>query len=324
MTVKQFKLVLLLCVLVVVFKLGYKQGASDNYLENGPQTGNHQAEYEPLLATQIEYELLKDLNAPDASIHLIQAWEQEEGSNPDCFNPLNTTLDMGSGTSINSDKVKCYADYETGLAATMQTLAAPEYAPIVAAIQQNDAEAFIVALGASRWGTNAANVRAILGPGQLVDANPVVEEAPATASVPAPVTGGKADPIPDWPNHINAGFYTVNCAYWGFQAGCQHFGTDLGGDGEGTPVFAPYPGTVIECTDNGDGGAYIGKWIEYRLADGTVFLINHFRDIYKCTEGTPIEAGEQLGTMRGDANHVHVQVTEGGQLVDFVDYWNRH
>jgi murein DD-endopeptidase MepM/ murein hydrolase activator NlpD len=133
-----------------------------------------------------------------------------------------------------------------------------------------------------------------------------------------------ADIVPDWQERINAGFYDTNCAYWGFQTGCQHFGTDVAGDGEGTPVRAPYGGTVVGCVDNGDGGPYVGKWIEYDVDPGGRFLINHFRSIAVCEPGARIEVGDVLGTMRGDANHVHVQVTVDGHLEDFEQYWREH
>lgn len=135
-----------------------------------------------------------------------------------------------------------------------------------------------------------------------------------------------ADIIPDWRSHINAGFYTTNCVFWSFQSGCQHFGTDIGGQGEGTPVYAPVGGFYTGCVDNGDGGPYIGKWIEYTADDGALFLINHFRDSPFCgaAPGTRIEAGALIGWMRGDANHVHVQVSVGGTLVDFETYEGMH
>jgi murein DD-endopeptidase MepM/ murein hydrolase activator NlpD len=132
----------------------------------------------------------------------------------------------------------------------------------------------------------------------------------------------RAEIVPDWRAHINAGFDTVDCGAWGFQSGCQHFGVDVGGDGEGTPVYAPVGGWYRGCQDNGESGPYIGKWITYDADDGAAFLINHFRDSPFCgvPAGTRIEAGALLGTMRGDANHVHVQTSVNGQLVDFEAY----
>lgn len=143
-----------------------------------------------------------------------------------------------------------------------------------------------------------------------------------------PVFPQRADIIPDWQQRVNpdARFSTINCGAWGFQSGCQHFGTDILGNGEGTPVYAPYGGTYTGCQDNGDGGPYIGKWIEYTADDGARFLINHFRDSPFCgaAVGTRIDAGDFIGTMRGDANHVHVQISVSGQLVDFEEFWETH
>jgi murein DD-endopeptidase MepM/ murein hydrolase activator NlpD len=139
----------------------------------------------------------------------------------------------------------------------------------------------------------------------------------------APFLGTKAAPVDNWTGRINAGFYTVNCGAWSFQKGCQHFGTDIGGDGEGTPVYAPVGGWYTGCQDNGDYGPYIGKWITYTADDGAELLINHFRDSPLCDAptGTRIEAGDFIGTMRGDSNHVHMQVEQDGELVDFEEYW---
>jgi murein DD-endopeptidase MepM/ murein hydrolase activator NlpD len=143
----------------------------------------------------------------------------------------------------------------------------------------------------------------------------------------APFSGAKAAPVADWTGRINAGFYTVNCGAWGFQKGCQHWGVDIAGDGEGTPVYAPFGGRLRRCQDNGDGGPLIGRWIEYTDDHGGELLINHFRDLGAWCEmppGTRIEAGALLGTMRGDANHVHMQVIAGGELVDFERYFEEY
>jgi hypothetical protein len=88
-------------------------------------------------------------------------------------------------------------------------------------------------------------------------------------------------------------------------------------------VYAPVGGWYTGCQDNGDSGPYIGKWITYTADDGAELLINHFRDSSLCNapSGTRIEAGDFIGTMRGDSNHIHIQTTVNGQLVDFEEYW---
>jgi murein DD-endopeptidase MepM/ murein hydrolase activator NlpD len=110
--------------------------------------------------------------------------------------------------------------------------------------------------------------------------SPIVVQAqtPATTS-PALFSGTKAPPVADWTQRINAGFHAVNCGAWGFQTGCQHWGTDIAGDGEGTPVYAPFSGTLGGCTYNGESGPLVGWWIEYTDDHGGEILINHFREM---------------------------------------------
>lgn len=151
----------------------------------------------------------------------------------------------------------------------------------------------------------------------------------------------KAAPIADWQAHINpdARFATIGSA-WCFQDsrcgngqdGGQHWGVDVLGhidgdgreSGEGVAVAAPFGGRFQSCQDNGDEGAYVGKWIVYIDDRGAEILMNHFRDLGDwCGKpvNTRIEAGQILGRMRGDANHIHFQVRLNGQLLDFEQYW---
>lgn len=109
--------------------------------------------------TDLDSELLTSLNVHDA--RLYNAWKLEEGSDPGCWNPLNTT--RPPGRIINSHGVRCYDNAQQGLQATKETLSLPYYVDVVAALQNNDQEAFLVSLANSPWGTNAANVRQLLG-----------------------------------------------------------------------------------------------------------------------------------------------------------------
>lgn len=82
------------------------------------------------------------------------AWER--------FNPLNTTqTGYGAYATINGDGVKAYPDYESGMAATVQTLSYSYYTEIVAGLQANDPERALRGLYASPWGTNAVHVEQI-------------------------------------------------------------------------------------------------------------------------------------------------------------------
>lgn len=169
------------------------------------------------------------------------------------------------------------------------------------------------------------SVRALVQ-GRLQGTAPAAPLAPArpASSSTAPLIGGKkAEVVPNWQARVNGRFDSWNCDAWGFQ-GCIHYGTDIVGQGEGTEVFAPFNGSFASCQDNGDGGALIGMWIVYIDEKGNEQLINHFRELRDwCSQvpGTPIRAGDLLGTMRGDANHVHMQTRVNGELVDFEEYW---
>lgn len=252
------------------------------------------------------------------TVAMVVEWTLAEDSGEGAFlrnNPLNTTQPGFAETvTINSDGVKGYESRAAGLDAAVHTITNGLYDEVVRALLANDAESAKRALWASPW----AGSHYGYGSGW-----PTYQTEETRVTYAPRVSSKCVDPIPDWQNHINAGFYATNCDAWGMQPGCQHFGTDIGGSGEGTPVQAPCSGTYTGCQDNGDSGPYIGKWIEYTTDDGAQFLINHFRDSPLCgaPSGTRIEAGDFIGTMRGDANHIHVQVVVGGQLVDFERYF---
>jgi murein DD-endopeptidase MepM/ murein hydrolase activator NlpD len=248
-----------------------------------------------------------------ATIAFVVAWQAEENTTAR-FNPLATSQDMPGATLFNSHGVKEYSSYEEGIAATVKTLSYSYtgYADILAGLQTNNPALALSGLSSSPWAAEAGYGERVRG----------LWERQSRTTVSLPNNVARADIVPDWRSRINAGFYTVDCRFWSFQTDCQHFGTDIAGDGEGTPVYAPVSGVYAGCQDNGASGPYIGKWVEYTADDGARFLINHFRDSPYCAmpPGTRIEAGAFLGTMRGDANHVHVQISVGGQLVDFEEY----
>jgi len=78
------------------------------------------------------------------------------------WNPLNTTQTGFNQTeTINGDGVKGYADYESGMGATIQTLSYSFYTEIVAGLQSNDPERALRGLYASPWGTDADDVNAL-------------------------------------------------------------------------------------------------------------------------------------------------------------------
>lgn len=111
-------------------------------------------------------------DAPDApTVAFVVAWTTAEdacmsgcgySSAWERYNPLNTTqTGYGAYATINGDGVKAYPDYESGMAATVQTLSYSYYTEIVAGLQSNDPERALRGLYGSPWGTSAAHVEQI-------------------------------------------------------------------------------------------------------------------------------------------------------------------
>ena len=110
------------------------------------------------------YDLCTRLGNPNPSaeiIGFIVAWTIAEDGGNGAFarnNPLNTTQEGFNAThTINGDGVKGYADYESGMNATIQTLSYAAYVEIVAGIQANDAERAYNGLIASPWASSHYN-----------------------------------------------------------------------------------------------------------------------------------------------------------------------
>ena len=106
-------------------------------------------------------DLLRRLGAPLSASNLaaVVAWERAEGgnwNNSARFNPLNTTQPAPGSTTMNSVGVRSYTDYETGMAATVQTLTNGRYGGILAALRAGtNAQAVRQAVINSPWGTSA-------------------------------------------------------------------------------------------------------------------------------------------------------------------------
>lgn len=98
----------------------------------------------------------------------LTAWEAAEGghwNNTAAYNPVNTTYDGPGGSwlsdgnvtaTINSDGVRAYNSWHTGLVATVATLNLPAYSGIRSALAAgSDAQAVADAVAGSPWGTGA-------------------------------------------------------------------------------------------------------------------------------------------------------------------------
>lgn len=119
----------------------------------------------------------------DQNVKAVVAWEQAEGgmtNNSATWNPLNTTQNEDGAKTINSDGVKAYPDFLTGLNASTQTIRNGLYGPILQALQTGTAEQIADAIGASKWGTSGATIRTVLasGPnGNVVLGDPHVDQS---------------------------------------------------------------------------------------------------------------------------------------------------
>ncbi len=150
----------------------------------------------------------------------------------------------------------------------------------------------------------------------------VKAEEPPAAEQPAAVSasGGKHLVTDDYRVNPNARFNTVECGTWGFQAGCQHYGTDvLGVDGQ--VVYAPFDGSYIMTGSYPEGGATAGQYVMMYDDQGAEIYLGHLKNAIQIEAGQRISAGTKLGEIRGDLAHTHVQLRLNGQLADWEPYY---
>lgn len=148
---------------------------------------------------------------------------------------------------------------------------------------------------------------------------------PAAQSAPV---GHKANVTPTM--EAGARFDTADCSVWGFQAGCQHWGTDLLGP-EGTPVHAPFDLTIIALGEYGPGPTW-GQYVQGTFADGYVFYAGHLEARQEMQVGQTLPAGTLLGFTNSYA-HTHIQLgppgnagacAQDGSCLDFERYFEEH
>lgn len=243
------------------------------------------------------------------------AWQRAEGGTAS-FNPWNTTQDWAGATIYNSIGVRNYASREDGIAATVTTMeyGYSGYADIKAGIATNDVERLLNGIAASPWcpcNGYSEGIRTLYG--QILA---TLQTTPQNGAQQATAV------LKRWPTdnqQVNAHFSTVDCNYWGFQAGCQHSGTDLAGT-ESTPVYAPFNGTFKAVGTYAEGTPQAGKYIMYMLLDGTEMYFGHLRDV---SQQATYQAGDVLGYMRGDSANSHWQCKNAdGVLIDCEAYFN--
>lgn len=124
-------------------------------------------------STQMGTAILQGIGAPltPENYKLLAAWAQAEGGSAS-YNAFNTTLPKPGSTNYNSFgpdgryHVQSYPDYATGVSATVATLQQSNMSAIRSAlVSGTSANVTAAAIGASGWGTSAANLEKIVGEG---------------------------------------------------------------------------------------------------------------------------------------------------------------
>ncbi|MGB3041215.1 MAG: hypothetical protein WBB44_10950 [Candidatus Nanopelagicales bacterium] len=153
---------------LVAGPLGSAQAVGQPAVDPPPTTGSSTTsnQPEPEIGTPGEFAvaLLNRGNWPVTGDNVCAAiaWERAEGGHfvagSSRFNPLNTTQSMPGDSIFNSVGVRNYPNWNTGLAATVGTLALPYYDDIRLALASgNDPVGIIDAVGKSVWGTKFAD-----------------------------------------------------------------------------------------------------------------------------------------------------------------------
>lgn len=122
---------------------------------------------------------------------------------------------------------------------------------------------------------------------------------------------------------VYGGFDAVNCNAWGFQAGCQHWGTDVHVDVD-APVFTPVDCTYI-TTGHYSDPSHAGDYFMCTTYDGFELYLGHLSNGKHMTVGDFIPAGTPIGYGCSCVSgpHTHIQLRNpNGNLTDFMKYYN--
>lgn len=246
------------------------------------------------------------------TVAMVVAWQGEENTSAQ-FNPLATSQEMDGATLFNSSRVKNYATYADGIAATVRTLQYdyPGYSEVLAGLQTNAPERALAGLASSPWAEEAgygARVRALWAQGTVA----------AQSSKCLPTATGA----------ISAHFDDTTSGYWAAQAGGRHNGTDYAGS-PGEPVYAPFDLVVEDTQYYGDSGR-IGWYIQGRFSDGFLFYAGHLGQAL-VRVGDRVGACQQIGTI-GEVWHTHIKTAspdmpvpcEATGCVNFARYFEEH
>lgn len=144
--------------------------------------------------------------------NIISAWEQAENpvsqvggyTSHGGYNALNTSLKTGSsGLEPGSSFIPTFPNIQAALAATSSTLEQGNYAPELAALQQQSGQGLVNALGSPGhvWGTSPSLVAEILHTGPSTAQGGTGGSPASTSANLASLPGGALDPL-NWPGEI--------------------------------------------------------------------------------------------------------------------------
>lgn len=118
------------------------------------------------------------------------------------------------------------------------------------------------------------------------------------------------------------GFYAISCDAWGFQANCQHWGTDIHVDAN-APVFTPVDCTYI-MTGHYSDPSHAGDYFMCMTYDGFEYYSGHLKDAISLTPGDFVPAGTIVGygCTCVSGPHTHIQLRDpAGNLTDPMKYY---
>ncbi|NNC38242.1 MAG: hypothetical protein EX271_00270 [Acidimicrobiales bacterium] len=103
----------------------------------------------------------------------------------------------------------------------------------------------------------------------------------------------------------------------------KHTGVDIANK-EGTPIFAPADGTIIEVTDTYKDNAKWGHVVVLETPGGIKTIFAHLKDS-QVSQGDFVRQGTQIArlgnTGKSTGPHVHIQTRKNGKLIDPLKAW---
>ncbi|MEL7485797.1 MAG: M23/M56 family metallopeptidase [Pseudomonadota bacterium] len=103
----------------------------------------------------------------------------------------------------------------------------------------------------------------------------------------------------------------------------RHHGVDVAAP-NGTPIYAPADGVILDATDLYDGKSGYGKVVVIETSDNTRTLFAHL-DAYSVKAGQRVVKGAQIATVgntgRSTGPHVHIETYRNGERIDPMTVW---